>query len=467
MTKFVGNTITLPTLATAPSSPVNGDAYYDTTDNKVYARINGAWVDLAATGGGVSSITGTANQVVASASTGAVTLSLPQSIATTSTPQFKRLKLTGEDPFGSGTVDGEIAYRLDEYSRLVFNIDGTETEILPFPQANTSNTKGIVSLSDQTNLTSSAIAATSTAVKSAYDLANAAVPKSTVTTKGDLIVASGNAAVARLGVGTNNYVLTADSTATNGVKWAAPSGGGVSSVTGTAPIVSSGGSTPAISVTAASTSAVGVVQLSDSVTTSSVLAATPTAVKTAYDIATAGWEAFTFGTAGVIATVPRFLAQGTSTQTSGVIQHTKIIPHKTFTVTNIAFVSTAQAASSATLIRFGIYTRSGTTFTLVARTASDTSIFAAANTKYTRALDTTGGYPATYTMTAGAEYWVSVIQVVSTTVASLLTALARQTTAANAATGVQQYTQSSQTDLVTSSTGSLGATSGGLYAEVS
>jgi len=60
MTKFIGNTITLPTLATAPSSPVDGDAYHNTADNKVYARISGAWVDLGATGGGVSSVTGTA-----------------------------------------------------------------------------------------------------------------------------------------------------------------------------------------------------------------------------------------------------------------------------------------------------------------------------------------------------------------------------------------------------------------------
>ncbi len=37
---------------------------------------------------GVASITGTANQITASGSTGAITLSLPQSIATTSTPRF-------------------------------------------------------------------------------------------------------------------------------------------------------------------------------------------------------------------------------------------------------------------------------------------------------------------------------------------------------------------------------------------
>ncbi len=44
---------------------------------------------------GVTSITGTTNQVIASASTGAVTLSLPQSIATTSSPTFANLRLNG------------------------------------------------------------------------------------------------------------------------------------------------------------------------------------------------------------------------------------------------------------------------------------------------------------------------------------------------------------------------------------
>lgn len=49
---------------------------------------------LATTDGTVASITGTANQVIASAATGAVTLSLPQSIATTSSPTFAALTLT-------------------------------------------------------------------------------------------------------------------------------------------------------------------------------------------------------------------------------------------------------------------------------------------------------------------------------------------------------------------------------------
>lgn len=41
-----------------------------------------------------------------------------------------------------------------------------------------------------------------------------------LTTKGDIIVATGNATLVRQGVGTNNQVLMADSAQTNGMKWA-------------------------------------------------------------------------------------------------------------------------------------------------------------------------------------------------------------------------------------------------------
>jgi hypothetical protein len=54
--------------------------------------------------------------------------------------------------------------------------------------------------------------------------ADGAVPKSTVTAKGDLIVGTASGVVARQGVGANDYVLTADSTQTNGIKWAPASG---------------------------------------------------------------------------------------------------------------------------------------------------------------------------------------------------------------------------------------------------
>jgi hypothetical protein len=52
--------------------------------------------------------------------------------------------------------------------------------------------------------------------------ADAAVPESIVTAKADLLVASASGVVDNLAVGTNNQVLTADSAATLGVKWATP-----------------------------------------------------------------------------------------------------------------------------------------------------------------------------------------------------------------------------------------------------
>ena len=75
------------------------------------------------------------------------------------------------------------------------------------------------------------------------------VQKDIVDAKGDIIAATASDAVARLAVGTNDYVLTADSSEATGLKWAAATAGTVTAVTGTAPVVSTGGATPAISVT--------------------------------------------------------------------------------------------------------------------------------------------------------------------------------------------------------------------------
>lgn len=82
------------TSGTLMSSPETGAWEFDGTH--VYFTIGGVRVQIDnPASSGVTSITGTANQVISSAATGAVTLSLPQSIATTSTPTFRSLTLGG------------------------------------------------------------------------------------------------------------------------------------------------------------------------------------------------------------------------------------------------------------------------------------------------------------------------------------------------------------------------------------
>lgn len=64
-----------------------------------------------------------------------------------------------------------------------------------------------------------------TTMNTVQTTANAAIAKSLVDAKGDLIVATADNTVARLAVGTNGQVLTADSTVTGGIKWATAAGG--------------------------------------------------------------------------------------------------------------------------------------------------------------------------------------------------------------------------------------------------
>jgi hypothetical protein len=56
------------------------------------------------------------------------------------------------------------------------------------------------------------------------------IAKSIVDAKGDLIVGTADDTAGRLAVGTNGFVLTADSAEASGLKWAASTGGGLEQV---------------------------------------------------------------------------------------------------------------------------------------------------------------------------------------------------------------------------------------------
>jgi hypothetical protein len=69
------------------------------------------------------------------------------------------------------------------------------------------------------------------------------VQNSIVDAKGDLIAATGSDAVSRLAVGTDTYVLTADSGEATGLIWAAPTTGDITGITTAANSSLSGGAT--------------------------------------------------------------------------------------------------------------------------------------------------------------------------------------------------------------------------------
>ena len=86
-------------------------------------------------------------------------------------------------------------------------------------------------------------------------------PLTILDAKGDLITATAADTPARLAVGTNGHILTADSTTATGIKWAAPAGGGkVLQVVST---------TKTDTFTSTSTTAVDITGLSVSITPSS------------------------------------------------------------------------------------------------------------------------------------------------------------------------------------------------------
>ena len=102
---------------------------------------------------------------------------------------------------------------------------GTSGAVTVGIQDATTAQKGAVQLENSTSSTSTTTAAVPASVKSAYDLANGAIPKSLIDAAGDLIVGTAADTAGRLGIGTAGQVLKVNSGAT-ALEWGTAGGGG-------------------------------------------------------------------------------------------------------------------------------------------------------------------------------------------------------------------------------------------------
>lgn len=119
---------------------------------------------------------------------------------------------------------------------------------------------------------------------------------------------------------------------------------------------------------------------------------------------------------GEVFALSRHFGSSDQALATGEMVVTYFTPLKSLTVSKIACASGATLSTGQDLIRLGLFAASeADVITLVAASASDTALFAAANTVYTKSFDTGGGLPASYRLEAGARYACGVLMVGSGT----------------------------------------------------
>lgn len=168
---------------------------------------------------------------------------------------------------------------------------------------------------------------------------------------------------------------------------------------------------------------------------------------------------------GAVETASRYSDQ-TVTLTSQRALFAYLTAYRTLSVTQLMTMSRGTAVGTLTSHRLGIYTVADNgDLTLVARTASQVSgTYAATFTEYAYALDTTGGYPASYNLIKGVRYAFGEVTVFASTAPAIKAVCSNSSSATTARAPRLASRLDSQSDLPTSAAaGTLSNTSDILY----
>jgi hypothetical protein len=192
---------------TNPAAPVVGINAASTTAAGV-VQLNDTVASTSVTEAATANAAKTANDAAVAAQGTANT-----ALADAATAQADATQALGDAAAAQATADAALP-----------KAGGTMTGNITFQDAGEgvvfSNGSSIIAISDATGNTNNDVAASSTAVRDAYALADAALPKATYTTKGDLVVGGTAGAPARLPVSASNgLALVANSAASLGVEW--------------------------------------------------------------------------------------------------------------------------------------------------------------------------------------------------------------------------------------------------------
>lgn len=201
--RFLGAKSVPPTVDNDGNPLVAGQLYFDTVYVAMKVYTGSAWIDAA------TSLYSWTGPVTIAASGSVTALRVTQTgtgnvllVEDSANPDTSPFVIDASGKVGIGT--SSPAYILD--------VNGT------------GNFTGVLTSTTASVTTNTTQVATTAFVNA--EIALDAVLDSQFTTKGDIVAASGASAPIRLGVGTDGYVLTADSAETTGIKWAAGGSGG-------------------------------------------------------------------------------------------------------------------------------------------------------------------------------------------------------------------------------------------------